>query len=358
MLPYLREHHADPGRVHSDGHITRVAVEEARERVATLVGARPREIVFTSGGTEAVNTAVYGSVSRRGRRRPARDDARRAFERARRLPARAIVDGGRRRRLARTVRRRTRYSTRSRPPPPSCRCSWRTTRSAPCNRSRRSVAAPASVGRSSTSTRAQPSATTASTSRSRRRSHERDRAHVGRAEGDRSARDPTRPPAPAPRRRRRAGAGPTRRDRERAGDRRFRRGRGGGGGVARHRGCDAFAAHRPVTPAPRRERPGSRPSRRRRADGWAPEPRLLRGSRRRGRTRVCSRSTSTASPCTRDRPVRPSRSNPRPYSRRCSADADHALRLSLGWSTTDADVDRVVEVLPGIIERLRGLRTA
>jgi cysteine desulfurase len=62
MLPYLREHFADPGRVHSDGRVTRVAVEDARERVAALLGARPREVVFTSGGTEAVNAAVYGSV--------------------------------------------------------------------------------------------------------------------------------------------------------------------------------------------------------------------------------------------------------------------------------------------------------
>jgi cysteine desulfurase len=64
MLPYLRERFADPGRVHSDGRVTRVAVEEAREQVAALVGARPREVVFTSGGTEAVNAAVYGAVRR------------------------------------------------------------------------------------------------------------------------------------------------------------------------------------------------------------------------------------------------------------------------------------------------------
>jgi cysteine desulfurase len=68
MLPYLTEHHADPGRVHSDGRVTRVAIEEAREQVAELVTTRPRELIFTSGGTEAVNTAVYGAV----RRDPAR----------------------------------------------------------------------------------------------------------------------------------------------------------------------------------------------------------------------------------------------------------------------------------------------
>ncbi len=68
MVPYLREHFADPGRVHSDGRVTRVAIESAREQVAAFVGARPREVVFTSGGTESVNTAIYGAV----RKDPAR----------------------------------------------------------------------------------------------------------------------------------------------------------------------------------------------------------------------------------------------------------------------------------------------
>jgi len=62
MLPYLREHHADPGRVHSEGHVTRVAIETAREQVATLFGARPREVVFTATGTESVNAAIWGAV--------------------------------------------------------------------------------------------------------------------------------------------------------------------------------------------------------------------------------------------------------------------------------------------------------
>jgi cysteine desulfurase len=37
-------------------------------------------------------------------------------------------------------------------------------------------------------------------------------------------------------------------------------------------------------------------------------------------------------------------------------DADHSLRISVGWSSTNADVDRFVEVFPGIVDRLRGLR--
>jgi len=68
MLPYLREHHADPGRLHAEGHATRVAIEQAREHVAAGLGARPREVVFTSGGTEAVNTAVWGPIARAGGR--------------------------------------------------------------------------------------------------------------------------------------------------------------------------------------------------------------------------------------------------------------------------------------------------
>jgi cysteine desulfurase len=64
MLPFLRDHHADPGRLHAEGRVTRVALEDARERVAALLGARPREVVFTAGGTEAVNTAVWGVLAR------------------------------------------------------------------------------------------------------------------------------------------------------------------------------------------------------------------------------------------------------------------------------------------------------
>jgi cysteine desulfurase len=66
MVPFLREHHGDPGRVHTEGHVTRVAIEHAREQVARVFGARPREVVFTSGGTESVNAAVWGALARHG----------------------------------------------------------------------------------------------------------------------------------------------------------------------------------------------------------------------------------------------------------------------------------------------------
>ena len=54
---------ADPGRVHTEGRIVRVALEDARDQVAGLFGVRPRQVVLTSGATESVNAAVWGMVS-------------------------------------------------------------------------------------------------------------------------------------------------------------------------------------------------------------------------------------------------------------------------------------------------------
>jgi cysteine desulfurase len=51
----------DPGRLHEEGRIVRDALEEARADVAVLLGAVPRQIVFTSGATEAINAAVWGA---------------------------------------------------------------------------------------------------------------------------------------------------------------------------------------------------------------------------------------------------------------------------------------------------------
>lgn len=55
---------ADPGRVHTEGREARVAVETARQRVAELLGCRAREVVFTSGATEAIAAAVWGATGR------------------------------------------------------------------------------------------------------------------------------------------------------------------------------------------------------------------------------------------------------------------------------------------------------
>ena len=64
MLPFLEGHPGDPGRLHEEGRTTRVAVENAREQVAALFGARPREVVFTATAAESVNTAIWGAVER------------------------------------------------------------------------------------------------------------------------------------------------------------------------------------------------------------------------------------------------------------------------------------------------------
>ena len=66
MRPYLESSFGDPGRLHVEGRTTRVALEASREQVAEFFGARPREVVFTSSGTEAVNTAVAGALTRAG----------------------------------------------------------------------------------------------------------------------------------------------------------------------------------------------------------------------------------------------------------------------------------------------------
>jgi cysteine desulfurase len=60
MLPYLREHFGNPLSLHRYGDAPRRAVEEAREKVAALIGAQPNEVYFTSSGSEANNMAVKG----------------------------------------------------------------------------------------------------------------------------------------------------------------------------------------------------------------------------------------------------------------------------------------------------------
>lgn len=50
----------DPGRVHTEGRVVRAVIEECRDAVAAWLGTRPRQVVFTSGGTEAINAAVRG----------------------------------------------------------------------------------------------------------------------------------------------------------------------------------------------------------------------------------------------------------------------------------------------------------
>ncbi len=54
---------ADPGRVHTEGRIARATLEEARDKVAEFCGTRSRQVIFTSGATEAINAAVFGAVT-------------------------------------------------------------------------------------------------------------------------------------------------------------------------------------------------------------------------------------------------------------------------------------------------------
>lgn len=63
MLPFLSDVFGNASSIHSDGQRARAAVDRARESVASLIGAKPAEIVFTSGGTEADNLAIFGVVA-------------------------------------------------------------------------------------------------------------------------------------------------------------------------------------------------------------------------------------------------------------------------------------------------------
>jgi cysteine desulfurase len=62
MLPYLRQHYGNPSSTHIYGKTAHDAVEQARQQCAALLGAKPEEIVFTGGGSEASNQAIKGPV--------------------------------------------------------------------------------------------------------------------------------------------------------------------------------------------------------------------------------------------------------------------------------------------------------
>jgi cysteine desulfurase len=70
MLPYLTRYAGNPSSLHTAGRRARQGVDEARETIAGRIGALPREIVFTAGGTEADNLAIKGvawAATARGR---------------------------------------------------------------------------------------------------------------------------------------------------------------------------------------------------------------------------------------------------------------------------------------------------
>ena len=68
MLPYLREHFGNPSSGHAYGRLAHEAVERARRQVAALIGCDQDEVIFTSGGTEANNLAIRGTLEARGER--------------------------------------------------------------------------------------------------------------------------------------------------------------------------------------------------------------------------------------------------------------------------------------------------
>lgn len=63
MLPYLKENYGNANSPHHLGQKSKVIVEDAREKVAALIGAEPSEIIFTSGGTESDNAVIKGVLA-------------------------------------------------------------------------------------------------------------------------------------------------------------------------------------------------------------------------------------------------------------------------------------------------------
>ncbi len=62
MLPYLDEYFGNPSTTHAYGQPVKEAVEHARQQVASLIGATPEEVIFTSGGSESDNHAIIGTA--------------------------------------------------------------------------------------------------------------------------------------------------------------------------------------------------------------------------------------------------------------------------------------------------------
>jgi len=63
MLPYLGERFGNPSSGHRFGEVARYGLQQAREQVATLINGKPSRLVFTSGGTEANNTAIWSAIA-------------------------------------------------------------------------------------------------------------------------------------------------------------------------------------------------------------------------------------------------------------------------------------------------------
>lgn len=69
MMPYLTTYFGNPSSIYSYGRESRLAIENARKQVAKILGAKPAEIFFTSGGTESSNTAINAAITDLGCKR-------------------------------------------------------------------------------------------------------------------------------------------------------------------------------------------------------------------------------------------------------------------------------------------------
>src|SRR5262249_48320813 len=70
MLPYLSEIWGNPSSIHHVGRQARALLDEARDRATQVLSCKPSEIIFTSGGTESANLAIFGTarlLKRKGR---------------------------------------------------------------------------------------------------------------------------------------------------------------------------------------------------------------------------------------------------------------------------------------------------
>src|SRR5688500_12598723 len=65
MQPYMTGHFGNPSSIHAAGRVARAAVDDARDQLGALLGAKPHELIFTGGGTESDNLAVIGLARQR-----------------------------------------------------------------------------------------------------------------------------------------------------------------------------------------------------------------------------------------------------------------------------------------------------
>src|SRR5436190_17931138 len=62
MLPFLGAIYGNASSVHRTGREARAALDEARDQIATVIKSKPSEVIFTSGGTESNNLAIFGTA--------------------------------------------------------------------------------------------------------------------------------------------------------------------------------------------------------------------------------------------------------------------------------------------------------